>query len=204
MAVSKAFSMGWRARPTKELPLCLAKPGGFHNANAEPGLATTKLKTKFALKESIMKRILWLIVAIFAICLTTLTTYAQSGSLKLRFSVPFAFTAENTLFPAGEYEVTQPDRYVLLLRNVETQASGFEHVLPKSLRNGGGSAKVVFHRYGTEYFLDRITDGPANSAYDLRPSKQERWLANGGSNPQPDVVSYLANRGDHRSEDGRK
>jgi len=99
------------------------------------------------------------------------------------------------VFPAGEYEVTQPEPYVLLLRNVETQASGFEQVQAKSRTNGGGSAKVVFHRYGAEYFLDRITDGPAKSAYDLRPSKQERRLANGGSNPQPDVVSYLANGG---------
>ena len=72
--MSKAFSMDWRARPTNELPLCLAKLGGFHNAIAEIGLAKTKLKTKFALKESIMKRILWLIVATFAICLTTLST----------------------------------------------------------------------------------------------------------------------------------
>ena len=142
-----------------------------------------------------MKRVLWLIVATFAICLTALTTYAQSGSLRLRFSMPFAFTAGNTVFPAGEYEVTQPEPYVLLLRNVETQASGFEQVQAKSRTNGGGSAKVVFHRYGAEYFLDRITDGPAKSAYDLRPSKQERRLANGGSNPQPDVVSYLANGG---------
>ena len=151
-----------------------------------------------------MKRILWLIVTTFAICLTTLTTYAQGGSLKVRFSVPFAFTAGNTVFPSGEYEVTQPDRYVLLLRNVETQASGFEQVQAKSQTNGGGSAEVIFHRYGAEYFLDRITDGPANSAYDLRPSKQERWLANGGSNPQPDVVSFLANGGGHSSEDDRK
>jgi hypothetical protein len=150
-----------------------------------------------------MKRILWLIVATFAICLTTLTTYAQS-SLKLRFSVPFAFTAQNTVFLAGEYEVTQVDRYVLRLRNVETQALGFEHVQPKSRTNGGGSAEVVFHRYGAEYFLARVTDGPANSAYDLRPSKQERQLANGGSNPQPNVVSVLANGGGHSSHDGRK
>ncbi len=151
-----------------------------------------------------MKRILWLIVATFAICLTTLTTYAQS-SLKLRFSVPFAFTAQNTVFPAGEYEVTQADRYVLRLRNVETQASGwFEHVQPKSRTNGGGSAEVVFHCYGAEYFLARVTDGTANSAYDLRQSEQERRLANGGSNPQPKVVSVLANGGGHSSGDGRK
>jgi len=45
-----------------------------------------------------------------------------SAGLKLRFSVPFAFTSGNTVFPAGEYEVTQADRYLLRLRNVETQA----------------------------------------------------------------------------------
>ena len=149
-----------------------------------------------------MKRILWLIVATFAIGLTTPTTYAQS-SLKLRFSVPFAFTAENNVFPAGAYEVTQVDRYVLRLRNVETQASGFEHVQPKSRTNEGGSAEVVFHRYGAEYFLARVT-GPANSAYDLRQSKQERRLANGGSNLQPNVVSVFANGGGHSSDDGRE
>jgi hypothetical protein len=43
---------------------------------------------------------------------------------QVRFSVPFGFTSGNTVLPAGEYEVTQADRYVLRLRNVETQASG--------------------------------------------------------------------------------
>jgi hypothetical protein len=176
---------------------------GFHDATAETGLATRNSKPSSFLKESIMKPILWLIVATFAICLTTLTTYAQS-SLKLRFSVPFAFTTENTVFPAGEYEVTQADRYILRLRNVETQASGFEHVQPKSRTNGGRSAEIVFHRYGTEYFLVRVTDGPANSAFDLRQSQQERRLANGGSNPQPNVVSVLANGDGHSSDNTRK
>jgi len=101
MAVSKAFSMDWRARPTNELTLCLAKPGVFHNAKRRDRIGEDETQDQVALKESILKRILWLIVATFAICLTTPTSYAQS-SLKLRFSVPSAFTSGNTVFPAGE------------------------------------------------------------------------------------------------------
>jgi hypothetical protein len=46
-----------------------------------------------------MKRTLSLAVATFAICIITLTTHAQT-SLKLRFQVPFGFTAEKHRFPS--------------------------------------------------------------------------------------------------------
>lgn len=146
-----------------------------------------------------MKRILWLTVATFAICLTTLSTYAQS-SLTLRCSVPFAFTVGNTVFPAGKYEVTQPYRYVLLVRNVETQFSVFEQALPQSLTNVGGSAKVVFHRYGGEYFLTQVqvTDGVVNSTYNLRESGLEKQLTEESSHPQANVVSIVTEQGRSR------
>lgn len=64
-------------------------------------------------------RNLSLAVTIIAICLITTATHAQSGNLVLRFRVPFPFTVENTTFAAGQYEVTQPGRFILALRNVE-------------------------------------------------------------------------------------
>ena len=106
-----------------------------------------------------MKRVLCLAVATFAICLTAITTHAQS-SLRLRFHAPFAFTVENTTFPAGEYEVTQPDRSILMLRNVKDQSSAFEHVQPpQSRKEADGHLRVVFHRYGSEYFLATVSTG---------------------------------------------
>jgi hypothetical protein len=151
-----------------------------------------------------MKRVLCLAVATFAICLTAITTHAQS-SLRLRFHTPFAFTVENTTFPAGEYEVTQPDRFVLMLRNVKDQSSAFQHVHPpQSRKEADGHLKVVFHRYGSEYFLAAVSDGSYQSTYDLRLSKEEKQLADASPKPQLKVVSILADNAVQPASGGQK
>lgn len=92
-----------------------------------------------------MKRIVCIAIATIAICLMSTTGYTQSGNLKLVFCVPFSFTAENVLFSAGEYEVTQPDRFILMLRNEKTQSSAFEHVkAAQSQTEADGRARLVF------------------------------------------------------------
>jgi hypothetical protein len=141
-----------------------------------------------------MKHILSLTVATIAICLMTTATRAQSDSLKLRFHVPFPFTVENTTFAAGEYEVTEPAHLILELRNLRNQAAAFEHVQPAhSRKEADGRLRLIFHRYGSEYFLDVVSDGSWQSTYDLRPSKEEKRLADASPMPQLKVVSLLAN-----------
>jgi hypothetical protein len=140
-----------------------------------------------------MKRIRCLAAATFAICLTAITSHAQSN-LKLSFHAPFAFTAENTTFSAGDYEVTQPDRLILILRNVKDHSSAFEHVQPpQSRKEADGRLKFVFHRYGNEYFLVAVSDGSYQSTYDFRLSKEEKRLADASPRPHLKVVSILAN-----------
>jgi hypothetical protein len=74
----------------------------------------------------------------------------KNSSLKLRFHVAFPF--EKQMFVAGEYEVTRPTQFILALRNMENQASTFEHVRSAgSSKEVNGHAKVVFHRYGGPY-----------------------------------------------------
>ena len=48
-----------------------------------------------------MKRILSVAAVTITICLITDTAYSQSTRLRLRFHVPFAFSAKNETFPAG-------------------------------------------------------------------------------------------------------
>jgi hypothetical protein len=141
-----------------------------------------------------MKRILHLAVTIITICLITTATRAQSGNLVLRFRVPFPFTVENTTFAAGEYEVTQPGRFLLALRNVEDQTAAFEHVQPaRSRKAADGRARAVFHRYGRAYFLAAISDGSWQSTYDLGRSNKEEQLTSQSPARQPEVVSALSN-----------
>jgi len=137
----------------------------------------------------------WSAVAtMIAICLITSATHAQSGSLKVRFHVPFPFAVENKTFAAGEYEVTQPTQFMLRLRNVENQASAFEHVQPAgSSKEVDGRARAVFHRYGGTYFLAAISDGSWQSTYDFERSSIERELTRKSPTRQPEVVSVLSN-----------
>ena len=127
-------------------------------------------------------------------CLMTSATYAQSGTLKVRLHVPFPFTVENKTFAAGEYEVTQPAQFMLVLHNLGNQASAFEHVQPAgSSKEVGGRARAVFHRYGKSYFLAAISDGSWQSTYDFDRSNQETELIAKDPTRQPEVVTAPSN-----------
>ena len=148
----------------------------------------------------------WNIVAtMIVISLITSAIHAQSGSLKVRFHVPFPFTVENKTFAAGEYEATQPAQFMLGLRNVKTQASAFEHVQPAgSSKEVGGRPRAVFHRYGKSYFLAAISDGSWQSTYDFDRSNKEKELIVKNRMRQPEVVSVLSNGTVVAADVGRK
>ena len=66
-----------------------------------------------------------LLAALAAMCLWAGAASAQSN-LKLRVNVPFSFVAEGTTFSSGEYEVTQLNETVLVLRNLADHSSAVE------------------------------------------------------------------------------
>lgn len=140
-----------------------------------------------------MKRILSLAVVTIAICLVATATQAQSDSLKIRVHVPFSFTVENTTFDAGDYVVTQPSNGVLRVQNQSGYSSTVQHVESAHSRmESDGRVKLVFHRYGGQYFLAVVSNGSWESTYDFLLSNQERQLAAASPEPQLSVVSVLA------------
>jgi hypothetical protein len=150
-----------------------------------------------------MKRILCLAVTTLAIGLMTTATHAQTGNLKLRFKAPFPFTVENKTFSAGEYDVTQPAHWFLLLRNIHTQSSAFEAAPPaRHPKRVDGRTRLVFNRYGNKYFLVEVSDGSIESTYDLLKSKEEKRLADVTSRPRPNLVSVLSDGTIQATDDG--
>src|SRR6266478_5185371 len=146
-----------------------------------------------------------LTITLLAILLIATAAPAQSRNLVLRFRVPFPFTAASTTFAAGEYEVTQPGAFVLVLRNVHDQTSAFENVRPvDSGKDSDRRATAVFHRYGKAYFLAKISDGSWRSTYDLKRSNEEERLTEKNPARQPQVVSALSNGTIVVAESGQK
>jgi hypothetical protein len=137
-----------------------------------------------------MKRILFLAVVTVAVFLITPKMYSQTKHLTLRFHVPFSFSVNNETFTPGDYEFKQQSVFLLKVANVKSNDSAYESVYPaQSRKEGNGQVRLVFHRYGSQYFLVAVSDGSCESTYDFKTSTDEKQLAQTNSRKSMTIVS---------------
>src|SRR3974390_2089805 len=114
---------------------------------------------------------------ISAIALLTLASVATcTGAIaqqpELKANIPFDFTVGNTWMPAGEYTITTPTQMVLQFRSAGHVASivGIE-----SHYESNAGRRLVFDKYGDQYFLHKVVCPKASSLnLDIAASKTER------------------------------
>ena len=114
---------------------------------------------------------------------------AQSGH-QIHLQVPFGFMAGSSQFPAGEYTVVSDNSNgVVLIRNTNKGPAAFVMTRPAGENNDYDKVKLVFHRYGEQYFLSQVW--PAGSPIrQLNESAREAELA--AAARQSDVLSVVA------------
>lgn len=142
-----------------------------------------------------MKHILYLAVAAIAIGLMTPAAHAQRSDLDLRFHAPFPFSAGNNTFAAGDYMVTRQGHLKLIFCNQENHTATLVGVLPARSKDGNGHARVLFHRYGDQYFLAIVSEGSLDSTFGVYTSKAETQLANASPQKPVTTVSIVPSRG---------
>ena len=143
-----------------------------------------------------MKHILYFAVATIAIGLMTPAAYAQRSDLDLRFHASFPFSVGDNTFAAGDYMVTRLGHLKLILFNQENRTAASVSVLPASSHKyGDGHARVVFHRYGSQYFLAIVSEGPLDSTFGVYTSKEETQFANTSPQKPVTTVSVVRRRG---------
>ena len=79
---------------------------------------------------------------------------AQQPAMKA--NIPFSFAVGNTWLPAGEYTISSPVREV-----IEFQSADHAHLatvvsVESHDESTAGGSKLVFERYGNQYFLHRV------------------------------------------------
>jgi len=110
--------------------------------------------------------------------LALLATFSLSAQQILEVKVPFSFRVGDTLMPAGGYIVDhslKPD--VLLVRSADlkyTAAVITQAVQGKGFPAGG---KLVFNRYGENYFLSQVWRSGYSQGRRLIPTRAEREVA---------------------------
>jgi hypothetical protein len=107
------------------------------------------------------------------------TANAQSNA-QIRANIPFDFTVGNKTLPAGEYTLvrdsTSVNNATVVIRGTVTNESVMQISRSAFIHSQGNGAKLVFHRYGDNYFLYQVWSPGETYASEFTESKKERAI----------------------------
>jgi hypothetical protein len=129
-----------------------------------------------------------LMIIALALIVSVPMTQAQT---RARASVPFGFSLDQKSMPAGAYEISSMSDKVLVVRNLDTREARLViesmHV-QASQAAGTPHAKLVFRKYGDQYFLAEIWGGQSNIGIAFPESKREKELKWARDTHEPELV----------------
>ena len=127
------------------------------------------------MKKQVLKgfSMLMLIVAV-ALATAVVSANAQSSS-KVISNIPFEFVVGDKTLPAGEYSVrpATASGNALMIQGADNGKVAIRMTGPTAQRKNNTHARLVFHRYGANYFLAEVWNGES-TGFQLLKSKQER------------------------------
>ena len=118
-----------------------------------------------------MKRIT--AIALFAIANFAMAgaSFAQSNGVQA--TVPFDFTVGNKLLPAGTYTIRQNSEHVIVIKSHDQPIATLSLVYQDGNKSPDGG-KLMFHRYGSQYFLSEVLCDQADMDVEIPTSKTEK------------------------------
>lgn len=138
-----------------------------------------------------LKRLIMLSVLLM---LSGLSSYAQTGR-QFTVTIPFNFYVSGKTLPAGQYLVgrsTQTSTEGLALRGTDGRAGVFALTRGIQTEDVQQQSKLVFRRYGDQYFLAEIWTSGRSMGRELPSSRRERSIAREiakhGANPEKVAV----------------
>ena len=110
------------------------------------------------------------------IALFTLATIFGAGAAlaqtnAVQATMPFDFTVGNKLLPPGTYKVVPVNDSVIEIQNNNRQVAVLSQTSPDSTATANG--KLVFDKFGDQYFLREVLGGPFALNVSLPSSKSE-------------------------------
>lgn len=116
---------------------------------------------------------------------------AQTASMNV--NVPFDFIVNGKTLPAGEYRVDglSTSTSTIAIRNTEKTAKLMALTNGCESIEAADASKLVFHRYGGQYFLAQVWSAGSSEGRELPRSRAEREVAS-NHQPAPQIVAIAA------------
>ena len=130
--------------------------------------------------------------SLMAIMLSSFLLPTVSVLAEVKFNVPFDFTVGKVSLPAGSYSVSRIgsiQTHLQLTRN-DGKEGTIERINYVELNRGQVSeaAKLIFHRYGDQYFLAQFWNLGSTTGYELPRSKAEREIGRNVAQPKTEIL----------------
>lgn len=121
---------------------------------------------------------------LITMCLLLTAVFAQltPSERLMKANVPFAFGVEDHFLPSGEYTVftVTPERSIRLV-SADGKHSAVINTLPNYANEPSTNSRLVFHKYGSEYFLAQVWTAGQNVARNPLSGKKAMEIASSGA-----------------------
>lgn len=105
---------------------------------------------------------------------TAVGAFAQTSPGDMVVDVPFAFSAAGEKLPAGHYVVADHND---LIRIFNADTRGIYIPIHAATRSKPDGSKLIFHRYGSSYFLSSVWITGNTTGKELFRSRAEREVS---------------------------
>lgn len=121
------------------------------------------------------------IAILFAAASLSLAANLHAQEHVVRAKVPFEFSVGNTMFPSGDYRITQTGAF-LHIENENTRKGAYV-IASGTDPSTDGKSRLVFNRADSTYFLRKLTSATSAQSREVSLSKEEHraQLADAGA-----------------------
>jgi hypothetical protein len=126
----------------------------------------------------------------FAVALIAATTVFAQGSERLVVQVPFGFHVGASTLPSGAYTVsTDAAPGVVKLRSADSKTSVMIIANSVQTLSAPTQGKLIFNKYGDEYFLSQIWKAGNGTGSELRKTRLELETASSARRDRESIMA---------------
>ena len=134
-----------------------------------------------------------LLAAAFVFSIAASTASAQLSN-TIQVNIPFAFVVGSKTMPAGVYSVERRTQKVLMLRSNDSDNTAMLNAVLVDINRESKRGRLVFNKYGDEYFLSTVVPSFSDTGYRLPASKEEERLAKQSGARETVAVAMISAR----------
>ena len=138
-----------------------------------------------------MKRITAIALLAIANFAVAGTSFAQSRTVQAK--VPFDFTVGNKVLPSGMYTIEEESPWFIVIKNHDKPVERVS-VVEQDGKKAATGGKLIFHKYGSQYFLSEVLSDRANMNVQVPVSKTEKRVKLQEAMIAPSSDTFIAAR----------